>query len=171
MTSPAEDRSAASPPAGTRWLDAGEYRAWRNFLEASQLLQAQLDTELREQHDLSISEYGLLVRLSETNEHMMRMSRLAAEAAVSRSRLSHLVARMERRGLVERVPFTEDGRGITCELTEAGYRLLVAAAPSHVESVRRHFIDRLDTDQVDPLGKAMTDIATRLREVRRIERY
>lgn len=163
--------AAGTPARTTRWLSAGEYSAWRNFLEAGQLIRAQLDAELREQHDLSISEYELLVRLSETDEHTMRMSRLAAETAVSRSRLSHLVARMERRGLVDRVPFTEDGRGITCVLTEAGHKLLVDAAPGHVESVREHFVDRLDRDQIAPLGKAMMDVATRLREVRRIERY
>lgn len=148
----------------------GQQHAWRNYLEASQLLMAQLDKELRETHQLAIGEYELLVRLSEQPEHSMRMARLAAEVAISRSRLTHIVSRMESRGLLARSTTCGDGRGVLCTMTDAGYRLLEDAAPSHVTSVREHFIDRTDDAHLDACGEAMEGIVTHLRHVRRIDR-
>lgn len=153
-----------------RWLTADQQHAWRSYLEASQLLLAQLDKELRESRGLALGEYELLVRLSEQPNFSMRMARLAAEVAISRSRLTHIVSRMEARGLLGRSTTTGDGRGVLCTMTDAGYRLLVDAAPSHVASVRNHFIDRIDADGLDALGQAMDDVASRLRRVRCIER-
>lgn len=153
-----------------RWLTPAQQHAWRDYLEASQLLTAQLDKEIRASHQLAIGEYELLVRLSEQQDWSMRMARLAAEVAISRSRLTHIVSRMEGRDLLRRSTTCGDGRGVLCTMTDAGYRLLVDAAPSHVMSVREHFVDCIGDDQLETIGRAMEEIVTRLRHVRRIDR-
>jgi DNA-binding MarR family transcriptional regulator len=104
-------------------------------------LTARLDRDLQERHDLSLSEYEILVRLSETEDRRMRMSELADSLNHSRSRLTHTVARMESDGLLVRTSCPSDRRGIFAELTDLGTQRLVDAAPTHVEGVRRHLID------------------------------
>ena len=95
--------------------------------------------------------YEILVRLSEADGRAMRMSELAARTRSSRSRLSHAVARLEERGWVRRTEAPGDRRGQVAALTEAGFEVLAAAAPGHVENVRAHVIDRLTTEQVAQL--------------------
>ena len=94
------------------WLGRDEQRAWRAYILGTELLQHQLDHELREEHDISFSEYEILVRLSETVDGRMRMATLADSMCHSRSRVTHTVARMERAGLVQRQAARSDGRGV-----------------------------------------------------------
>jgi DNA-binding MarR family transcriptional regulator len=146
--------------ADTRWLDADEQKAWRAWLYSTQLLTERLNAEL--QHDTGIPHayYEILVQLSETPGRMMRMSELADRCLSSRSRLSHAVSRLEERGWIRRQVCEEDGRGQLAVLTDEGFAALEAAAPVHVESVRRHLFDQLSKDQI----AAMRDIGETLLE-------
>jgi len=87
------------------------------------------------------------------------MSDLAERVRQSRSRLTHTISRMESKGLVQRVACPSDRRGVNAIMTPAGYRLLVDAAPSHVESVRRALVDRVDPDDFEALGRAMEAVS------------
>lgn len=143
---------------GVRWLTADEQRAWRAYRDGTARLLDVLAHELEEDSGLSLGEYEVLVRLSEAPQRTLRMSELAGELAHSRSRLTHTVRRMEAAGLVERAPCLEDARGVNCTMTETGWRRLVDAAPSHVESVRRHLVDVLTPVQMQALGEAMAAV-------------
>ena len=122
----------------TRWLTDDEQRHWRAWLAASLLLNDRLSRDLQEQHGLTIADYEILVHLSEAPDRRLRMSELAEAALSSRSRLSHQIDRMARAGLVDRESCADDRRGAFAVLTQHGWDVLVAAAPDHVESVRRH---------------------------------
>jgi DNA-binding MarR family transcriptional regulator len=136
---------------GTRWLDAAEQRAWRAYLEATNLLFDVLDRQLQQDAGMPHGYYEILVRLSESPERSMRMSELAVATRSSRSRLSHAVARLEERGWVERVDCPTDRRGQVAHLTDAGFAVLEAAAPGHVEMVHTYVVDRLTPEQISQL--------------------
>ena len=143
--------SSGSPdpsPAGTRWLDAEEQKAWRAYLFSTMLLQDRLDRELTSATGISHAYYEILVQLSETEGRALRMSELAERCLSSRSRLSHAVSRLEERGWVRRQVCAEDGRGQLAVLTDEGFAALEAAAPVHVEGVRTHLFDQLTPQQV-----------------------
>jgi DNA-binding MarR family transcriptional regulator len=135
----------------TRWLDERQQRAWRSFLAATRLLQAQLDRELQRDSGIPHTYYDILVRLSEAPDRVLRMSELADASESSRSRLSHAVTRLEEAGWVIRESCPTDRRGAFARLTTDGFAALVAAAPLHVNSVRRLLIDRLTDEQLDQL--------------------
>jgi DNA-binding MarR family transcriptional regulator len=147
----------------TRWLSADEQRAWRAYLSATQLLQAQLDRELQRDSGIPHAYYEILVRLSEAPDRVLRMSDLANAAESSRSRLSHAVARLEEAGWVLRESCPTDRRGSFARLTDAGFAALVAAAPAHVASVRRHLIDQLTPEQVQQLRQISEAVLAGLR--------
>ena len=134
-----------------RWLDPVEMRAWRGHLRMSWLLAAAIERDLR-RLGLSHPDYYVLVRLSESPDRRMRMTELAEGIQWSKSRLSHHIDRMERRGLVRRENCASDARGAFACLTAAGLRAIETAAPDHVESVRRHFVDALSEEQLRQIG-------------------
>jgi DNA-binding MarR family transcriptional regulator len=146
----------------TRWLDASQQRAWRAFLMGSTALMEQLDRDLRDRHDLSLPEYEVLVRLSESADWELRMAELADSVQNSRSRMTHTVARMERAGLVVRRSCASDRRGVLAVLTDDGYRKLVEAAPDHVESVRTALIDVLAPHDLEVVGRAFGEVLAQL---------
>ena len=146
-----------------RWLDAAEWRAWRNFIAGQALLLGRLSRDLQEQHGLAFTDYEILVRLSEQPDHRMRMSMLAEEVVASKSRLSHQVARLEHDGLVRREICASDGRGVFAVLTEQGYEVLRRAAPDHLDSVRAHFVDLLDADERQVMGEVFERLVGKLR--------
>ena len=153
---------AAPPVADVRWLTADEQRLWRAFRDGTARLGDALAHELEKGSGLSIHEYEVLVRLSETPGRTMRMSELASGIAHSRSRLTHTIRRMEERGLVERAACSADARGVNCTMTDEGWRVLVAAAPGHVQSVRDHLVDVLTPEQFRALGEAMETVRAHL---------
>ena len=155
MTTRASDGAGAGR---TRWLDADEQKAWRAWLYSTQLLAERLDRELQQGTGISHPYYEILVQLSEAPGRMLRMSQLADRCLSSRSRLSHAVSRLEERGWIRRQVCEEDGRGQLAVLTEEGFAALEAAAPVHVDSVRRHLFDQLSKEQV----AAMRDIGETL---------
>src|SRR4051812_11052127 len=132
-----------------RWLDAEEQKAWRAWLYSSLLLQDRLDRAPAHDTGISHASYEILVQLSEAPCRALRMSQLADRSLSSRSRLSHAVSRLEERGWVRRQVCEEDGRGQLAILTDDGFEALEAAAPVHVESVRRHLFDQLTAEQVE----------------------
>jgi DNA-binding MarR family transcriptional regulator len=127
------------------------------------LLMDLLQRQAAEGSGMTLGEYEVLVQLSEAPDRQLRMSQLADRIVHSRSRLTHTVGRMERRGLVCREPCEKDGRGVLCHLTEEGFAVLVGAAPGHVEAVRSALFDSLDPEDVNTLGVAMEKVRARLR--------
>lgn len=144
------------------WLTDAEQCVWRAFLEANQRLYDQLDRELEREVGLPLAYYQILAMLSEAPCRTLRMSELAAQTWSSRSRLSHAVDRLEEKGWVARHSCPSDKRGAFATLTEAGYAVLSAAAPSHVASVRRHLFDQLSVEQAAQLGACLRAVATHL---------
>lgn len=140
----------------TRWLTEDEQQTWRAFLGATRLVFEQLDRELQRDSGIPHTYYEILVRLSEAPDRALRMSALADRSQSSRSRLSHAVARLEANGWVERRACADDKRGQVAHLTEAGFAALAAAAPGHVEGVRRHVFDPLTPEQVTQLRQIST---------------
>jgi DNA-binding MarR family transcriptional regulator len=146
-----------------RWLDDDEQGVWRAYLDVMRLLMDRLQKQVSEDSGLSLGEYEVLVQLSEAPDRQLRMSELAARIVHSRSRLTHTVGRMEKRGLVRREPCEEDGRGVLCTLTGPGFDVLVRAAPGHVEAVRQAIFDPLAPADVRALGVAMDKVRAGLR--------
>jgi DNA-binding MarR family transcriptional regulator len=135
----------------TQWLSTDEQLAWRTFLTACQTLFGAVDGQLLRDSDIPHGYYEILVRLSEAPGRALRMTQLAEASTSSKSRLSHAVARMQERGWVQRTDCATDRRGQVCQLTDKGMAVLAAAAPGHVEQVRRSLIDRLTPEQVEQL--------------------
>jgi DNA-binding MarR family transcriptional regulator len=134
-----------------RWLDEREQQAWRAFVAATQQVFDQLDRELQRDARMPHAYYQILVTLSEAPDRTQRMSELAEHTRSSRSRLSHAVARLVERGWVRRESCPTDRRGSLAVLTDDGLAALEAAAPGHVEGVRRHLFDRLTRAQIEQL--------------------
>ena len=144
------------------WLDAEQQASWRAYVMGTELLQHQLDRELREEHAISFSEYEILVRLSEAAEGRMRMALLADAMSHSRSRVTHTIARMERADLVLRHAAESDRRGVEAVMTAEGWRKLVEAAPTHVRGVRKHLVDVASRDDFASLGRIFNEVSDRL---------
>src|SRR3954452_4646324 len=147
---------------GTRWLDADQQASWRAFVVGMTLLVDRLDADLQHDFGLSLTEYEILVRLSERPDRQMRMAQLADALAHSRSRVTHTVTRMEKVGLVRRSSSPEDGRGILATLTDKGHDLLVRAAPTHVAGVRAHLVDLASDVDFEALGRVFDAVSDSL---------
>jgi DNA-binding MarR family transcriptional regulator len=148
----------------TRWLDDGEQRAWRGYLRMHRQLTARLNRQLQADSGLSLADYEVLVHLSEAPDRRLRPFELQRGLSWKQSRLSHQLTRMQHRGLVCRQGCSEDGRGALIVLTDAGRRAIEAAAPGHVQAVRRLFFDGLTPDQITLLGQLATQMLARLDE-------
>ena len=148
--------------ASTRWLDDAEMRTWLAWVRSSLKLRDQLDAELISEHNLSLPEYEVLAFVSQAPDGQLRMAELAATTIVSRSRLTHLVDRLVRRGLLVRQQCPSDRRGWFAVLTPAGRRLLRTAAPTHVRGVRQYLIDVLTPDEVAELAPVLERVVDAL---------
>ena len=151
-----------------RWLDEREQRAWRGYLAMQARLQARLNRRLQDDSGLSLTDFDVLVALTDRegagpdSEVRMRIHELADTLQWERSRLSHQLSRMQRRGLVEREDCEDDARGAYVGLTAEGRRTIESAAPSHVAAVRELVFDGLDDDEVDALARIATTVVTRI---------
>jgi DNA-binding MarR family transcriptional regulator len=145
-----------------RWLTAEEQQAWRAFVRGSSLLLERLDAELAEAHGLTLADYEILVWLSEAPRGGLRMAQLADRALVSRSRLTYRVDRLVAEGLVERRPCASDRRGSLAVLTPTGRRRLERAAPTHVDGVVSHLLDRCSARDMAAIGRAFAAVAEAL---------
>ena len=147
------------------WLTADEQEAWRACIRLAKMLTRQLDRDLHP-FGLSVNDYEILVELSEASGYRLRMTELADRTAQSRSRLSHQISRMADKGLVCREDCPGDKRGTFAVITPRGLATIEHVAPSHVASVRRHFIDHLTADQLAMLAASFTPVLTRLGRIR-----
>jgi DNA-binding MarR family transcriptional regulator len=142
------------------WLTGEQQRIWRDYLAMAGRLQTAMHRQLQEDCDLSLSDYDVLVALSERGP--LRMNELGEALAWEQSRLSHQLRRMRGRGLVLRHGADDDRRGATVELTDNGRSALDAAAPGHVELVRSAMFDGLPAAQVRAFGAMVETVAERL---------
>lgn len=138
--------------ATPRWLDDREQRVWQSYLHLNQQLFATLDDQLLRDAGLSGADYKVLHPLSESPDGVLRARELCTEIGWDRSRLSHHITRMDKRGLVVREECVEDGRGLMVRLTDTGRKAIEAAAPQHVESVRRYFFDVISKQELETLA-------------------
>jgi DNA-binding MarR family transcriptional regulator len=159
MATAAAPGSDGDAPDETLWLTAEEKEAWTGLVSLVLLLPGKLESPLQREAGLTLFEYLTLSHMSETPERRLRMSELAYLANGSLSRLSNVVKRFEQRGWVERSPDPDDGRYTLAALTDAGYAVVVDAAPVHLRAVRQLVLDPLTAaDQ-----KALARIAAKLR--------
>ena len=146
----------------TEWLSEDEMTAWVRLAAVMELLPGVLDGQLRRDANLTQFEYYVLAILSEDPGRTLRMTELARLTNATLPRLSHVVTRLEGRGLVERFPCPEDRRATNARLTEAGWAKVEEAAPGHAASVRHHVIDPLSSEQIDQLAAIGDAILSRL---------
>ena len=147
-------------PAGIDPLTVEEEAAWRALARAVLVVPRVLDAEMLESQGLNITEYNVLMNLSEAPDHSLRMRELANFVSITVSGLTRVVERLSRQGLVERVRAESDGRGQVAVLTPAGLDRLRQAWPSHLAAVRRHVIDHLGDLDLVSLAEALANIAS-----------
>jgi len=152
-----------------RWLSPEEQRLWRRWLRLNAQLNATLHREMQDDSGLSHPDFEVLVNLTDSPEGRVRVSDLACQMLWERSRLSHHVTRMERRGLVRRAGCVEDGRGAFIEITDQGRATIERAAPGHVQGVRRHVFDQLSAEQLSHLRQLSDTLVAHLTADRRPE--
>ena len=140
-------------PSQTRWLDDEEQELWRLLLGAVRKINRGMDETLKAGGEVSASEFAVLVALSEAPEQRLRLHELCTQLEWDRSRVSHQVTRMEKRGLLYKEPDAVDARGINVCVTHVGIEHLRRAAPEHVESVRRMVFDHLQPEDVPALRR------------------
>ncbi len=141
------------------WLTQPEQDAWRAWIAMSTVVPAAIERDLQRDSGLSGPDYRVLSTLSEKPEQRWPLKELADAVLWSRSRLSHHVDRMAQRGLVCRQLDPHDGRGCILALTERGREVLSAAAPLHVDSVRRLVVGLLDDDELEIVGRVARRLA------------
>jgi DNA-binding MarR family transcriptional regulator len=146
----------------TRWLDQEQLGAWVRLVAVLELLPGVIDGQLRRDAQLTHFDYQVLAMLSEAPERTLRMTTLATVTSATLPRLSHVVQRLEDRGLVERFPCPADRRATNARLTETGWQKVVDTAPGHVAAVREHVIDALTPEQVTQLSAISAAILRRL---------
>lgn len=141
-----------------RWLDDEEQQLWRLILNGFNKISRTIDERLQEGSDISSSEFSVLVALSEAEDRTLRLRELCEELGWDRSRASHQVTRMKKRGLLTKNKCPGDARGVLVTLTDQGMSHLEEAVPDHVETVRRLVFDHLDADRADKISEFFTDV-------------
>jgi DNA-binding MarR family transcriptional regulator len=149
--------------AKPRWLDERQQHVWQGYLHVNQDLFAVLEQQLARDSGLSGADYRVLHPLSVAPGGLLRARDLGSEIGWDRSRLSHHLSRMEKRGLVIREECAEDARGLMVRLTKAGRRAIEEAAPAHAEAVRRYFFDQLSKDEIDTMAAAFDRVLDNLK--------
>jgi len=146
-----------------KWLSPRELKAWRSYIVASRRLWDAMETDLSP-HELSMSDYEILVHLSEAPGRQIRMSELAESAIISKSRLSHRMKVMEKAGWVRREVCKVDKRGQFAIMTDKGWKAIVKAAPDHLVSIRSRFIDHLTAKDQEDLARIFERVSEKMRE-------
>ncbi|WP_189333240.1 MarR family winged helix-turn-helix transcriptional regulator [Actinoplanes ianthinogenes] len=139
-------------------LSESQLQHWRTFVESSWALHTTLEDELRAATGLSMNDYHVLVALAEAPGRRIRMGELASRLVLSPSRVTYQISSMVKRGLVEKQSCPDDKRGFEAVLTEQGLTALREAAPAHLETVRRSFIDHLDDEELAIVGRVFAKI-------------
>lgn len=139
-------------------LTEAEMRAWQALLHAHHEVVRTLDQELREEHDLSLAAYDVLLRLARGPAEGLRMTDLAERVMLSPSGLTRLVDRLQAKRLVERRPDPDDGRVAMVSLTGEGRRLLRRAARTHLRGIRAHYTGRLTESQLREVASGLETV-------------
>jgi DNA-binding MarR family transcriptional regulator len=139
-------------------LTEPEQKVWRTFIESSWALHTRLEDDLRAKTGLSMNDFHVLVTLSEAPGRRLRMGELAGRLVFSPSRITYQINSMVKRGLVRKQPCPEDGRGQEAVLTDEGMAALEYAAPLHLITVRDSFIDQLDPDELEVIGRVFDKV-------------
>jgi DNA-binding MarR family transcriptional regulator len=145
-----------------RWLDDTQQCAWRHFMSMQAQLSARLNRQLQADSNLSLSDFEVLVKLTDNPSNKVRMFEVAQALQWEKSRLSHHLARMQKRGLVAREECPSDARGAFIVLTPEGRKAIEEAAPQHVETVRRLFFEGMTEEQISVLATMSEEILKRL---------
>jgi DNA-binding MarR family transcriptional regulator len=145
-----------------RWLDDRQQRAWRGYLAMNARLSARLHRQLQADSGLSLADFAVLVQLTDSPEERVRVLELAQALQWEKSRLSHHLARMQRRGLIAREDCPDDARGAFIVLTPRGRHAIQQAAPQHVNTVRDLVFDQLSSEQVEVLHTIAERVLSRL---------
>lgn len=145
-----------------RHLTKQELFTWTRFLDASRLLEESLSRHVARDHDMTHSDYEILVRLDGAGGSM-RMTQLAEQAVSSAQKLTHTANRLEKRGWIERVPADDDGRGLVATLTAPGRAALAAAAEGHAALIKRFLLDDMTEQEQITIGDVMSRLSTHLR--------
>jgi DNA-binding MarR family transcriptional regulator len=145
-----------------RWLTDDEMAAWLRLVAVVELLPGVLDGQLRRDAALTHFDYHVLAMLSEAPQRTLRMTELATRTNATLPRLSHVVRRLEERGLVERAPCPHDGRATNAHLTADGWAKVQETAPGHLATVREHVFDALTPEQVSQLEAIAGAVLERL---------
>jgi DNA-binding MarR family transcriptional regulator len=148
--------------AKPRWLDERDAHLWRSWLRLNRDLVSVLEEQINREGGLSGADYAVLVPLSAASDGMLRARELGREILWDRSRLSHQLGRMEKRGLVLREECAEDARGAMVRMTDAGRAAIERAAPGHVAATRRYFFDLLSSEEVDQLTTVLDRLLANL---------
>ena len=143
-------------------LDAEESAAWLSLVSLIELLPSALDSQLQRDADMTHFEFSVLSLLRFSPDQTLRMSDIAAGTAATLPRLSHVVTRLEKRGVLERIPCPDDKRATNVRLTDIGRRLLVRAIPGHIDLVRSSVIDTLSREQLTQLTEIAGSISSAL---------
>ncbi|MBD9700575.1 MarR family winged helix-turn-helix transcriptional regulator [Streptomyces caniscabiei] len=149
----------ASAEEEPRWLTDEEQRTWVAYVHTKTLLEDHLDRQLQRDAGMPHLYYHMLVVLSSAPQRRLRMTELAMQMKITRSRLSHAVARLEKNGWVRRENCPVDKRGQFAVLTDGGFEMLSKSAPGHVAAVRQALFDRLSPEQQKALGEIMEIVA------------
>lgn len=144
------------------WLSARQQQVWRRWLAANAQLPAALHRELQADAGLSLPDFDVLVQLTESSGDRIRVTDLARALSWEKSRTSHHLTRMERRGLVRREQCHDDGRGAFVLLTPEGRAAIEQAAPGHVRAVRSLVFEQLTHEEVEVLDSALGKVLARL---------
>jgi len=162
-TTPSSPAVAAAPiPTASVIVDEPGIGAWRTFLQSHARITRRLDEELQEAHGLSLAEYDALLQIAHSPGRRVRMNVLANRVLLSRSGITRLVDRLEAAGSVERVACNTDARGQEAVLTSSGLDRLRTAADTHLDGVRRYFLERLDATDLDAIERSLGRVAVAL---------
>ena len=144
-------------------LDERQRLLWKAYRDLNQEMSTVLEDQLLRDAGLSGSEYAVLVVLSHSPDGVLRARELGSELGWDRSRLSHLVRRMEKRRFVDREECEEDARGSMVRLTDAGRATVDGVAPEHSEAIRRYFFNALSSDELETLAVVFDRLLENLR--------
>ncbi|MET9505809.1 MarR family transcriptional regulator [Streptomyces sp. NPDC006622] len=147
-----------------RWLTPEEQHAWRGFVRLHERLGGRLARMLQAESNVSAADFAVLVHLTDVPEGRQRFLDLSQALEWEKSRMSHHIARMAKRGLVARQECPEDGRGAFVVITEAGREAIEAAAPRHVEAVRALFLDHVTPAELRVLAEISDRVVSKMDE-------
>ncbi|NNF56041.1 MAG: MarR family transcriptional regulator [Acidimicrobiales bacterium] len=143
----------------TRWLTETEQVAWRYFIDGVHRLLEHLDQSMQDNHGIPLTDFEILVHLSEAPGGRLRMAEIADHVLISRSRLTYRVDRLVEAGLVVRTKDEVDKRGLFAKITKKGTSLLEQAAATHVEDVQSHLMDHIGDDELQTFSDMWRSVA------------